>query len=245
MAIYHLSAKVVSRTSGRSAVAAAAYRSGERLLDARTGLAHDFRARSGVVTSFIVAPADAPEWALDRQSLWSATEVHETRSNSTTAREWEAALPDELDADQRAAAEAQIINFGQTPARLFTKPHPRRVPPLAPLPPIKHSPHAIRLASVVSPPLPGSGKLQRPHPERSLAPIAFLAVEGDASGALGTSRVVTMSADRSIGVHKFIRPPPGAAGGTRSALPLCSTTTPSHSSTLTLRTARNARGEAS
>ena len=117
MAIYHLSAKVVSRTSGRSAVAAAAYRSGERLLDARTGLAHDFRARSGVVTSFIVAPADAPEWALDRQSLWSATEVHETRSNSTTAREWEAALPDELDADQRAAlarsfAAAMVERFG-------------------------------------------------------------------------------------------------------------------------------------
>lgn len=117
MAIYHLSAKVVSRTSGRSAVAAAAYRSGERLLDARTGLAHDFRARSGVVTSFIAAPADAPEWALDRQSLWSATEMHEKRSNSTTAREWEAALPDELDADQREAlarsfAAAMVARFG-------------------------------------------------------------------------------------------------------------------------------------
>lgn len=117
MAIYHLSAKVVSRTSGRSAVAAAAYRSGERLLDARTGLAHDFRARAGVVTSFIAAPADAPDWALDRQSLWSATEGHETRSNSTTAREWEAALPDELDADQREAlarlfAAAMVARFG-------------------------------------------------------------------------------------------------------------------------------------
>lgn len=117
MAIYHLSAKVVSRTSGRSAVAAAAYRSGERLLDARTGLAHDFRSRSGVVTSFIAAPADAPEWALDRQSLWSATEMHEKRSNSTTAREWEAALPDELDADQREAlarsfAAAMVARFG-------------------------------------------------------------------------------------------------------------------------------------
>ncbi|WP_299913524.1 MobQ family relaxase [uncultured Paracoccus sp.] len=117
MAIYHLSAKVVSRTSGRSAVAAAAYRSGERLLDARTGLAHDFRARSGVVASFIAAPTDAPDWALDRQSLWSATELHEKRSNSTTAREWEAALPDELDADQREAlarsfAAAMVARFG-------------------------------------------------------------------------------------------------------------------------------------
>lgn len=117
MAIYHLSAKVVSRTSGRSAVAAAAYRSGERLLDARTGLAHDFRARSGVESAFIVAPADAPAWAADRQSLWSAVETHEKRSNSTTAREWEAALPDELDASQREAlvrsfAVAMVERFG-------------------------------------------------------------------------------------------------------------------------------------
>lgn len=117
MAIFHLSAKVISRTSGRSAVGAAAYRSGERLLNERDGRAHDFRARSGVETTFIAAPEVAPSWALDRQALWSRVELHETRSNSTTAREWEAALPAELNKDQREAlarqfAAAMVERFG-------------------------------------------------------------------------------------------------------------------------------------
>lgn len=117
MAIFHLSAKVISRTSGRSAVGAAAYRSGERLLNERDGRAHDFRARSGVETTFIAAPEVAPSWALDRQALWSRVELHETRSNSTTAREWEAALPAELTKDQREVlarqfAAAMVERFG-------------------------------------------------------------------------------------------------------------------------------------
>lgn len=117
MAIYHLSAKVISRSSGRSAVAAAAYRCGERLLNQRDGQVHDFRARSGVQATFIAAPEDAPSWTLDRQALWSAAELHETRGNATTAREWEAALPAELDAGQREAlsrqfAAAMVERFG-------------------------------------------------------------------------------------------------------------------------------------
>jgi hypothetical protein len=117
LAIYHLSVKSISRSSGRSAVAAAAYRSGERLLNERDGRAHDFKARSGVVSSFIAAPEDAPSWALDRQALWSTVELHETRSNASTAREWEAALPSELDAEQRDSlsrefAAAIVERFG-------------------------------------------------------------------------------------------------------------------------------------
>lgn len=117
MAIYHLTVNAIGRTSGRSSVAAAAYRSGSSLLNERDGKAHDFRARSGVVGTFIAAPDHAPAWALDRQSLWSAVELHETRSNATTAREWVAALPSELDADQREAlarqfAAALVERFG-------------------------------------------------------------------------------------------------------------------------------------
>lgn len=117
MAIYHLSAKVISRSSGRSAVAAAAYRCGERLLNQRDGQVHDFRARSGVQATFMAAPEDAPSWTLDRQALWTAVELHETRGNATTAREWEAALPAELDAGQREAlsrqfAAAMVERFG-------------------------------------------------------------------------------------------------------------------------------------
>lgn len=117
MAIFHLTAKTVARASGRSAVAAAAYRCGTRLLNERDGLAHDFRARSGVVSTFIVAPDAAPAWTLDRQALWSAAEIREIRLNAVTAREWEAALPDELDAGQREAlvrqfAAAMVERFG-------------------------------------------------------------------------------------------------------------------------------------
>ncbi len=57
---------------------------------------HDYTAKRGVAACFILAPADAPEWAHDRAALWNAAEARETRSNSVTAREWELALPSEI-----------------------------------------------------------------------------------------------------------------------------------------------------
>ncbi len=101
MASYHLSVKTVQRSAGRSATAAAAYRHAERIACDREGRVHDYRAKAGVEHSFIVAPGDAPAWARDRQALWNAAEARETRSNSVTAREWELALPAELDAEGR------------------------------------------------------------------------------------------------------------------------------------------------
>ena len=97
MAIYHLSAQALSRSSGASAVAAAAYRSGESLSDERTGERHDYERRSGVEGAEIVAPDDAPRWALDRQQLWNAAEAAERRKNSQVAREVRVAIPAELD----------------------------------------------------------------------------------------------------------------------------------------------------
>lgn len=94
MAIFHLTVKCFSRSKGHSAVAAAAYRSGARLLDARTGELCDYSRRRGVVASSLHLPGGAP--ALDRQALWDAAEAAETRKNSTVARECEVALPAEL-----------------------------------------------------------------------------------------------------------------------------------------------------
>ena len=75
MAIYHLSMKPITRSSGRSAVAAAAYRSGERLVNERDGLVHDFRAKSGIEHTEIVTPEGSnAEWAHDRSALWNAAE---------------------------------------------------------------------------------------------------------------------------------------------------------------------------
>jgi hypothetical protein len=100
MAIYGLEIKFVSRAKGGSSVAAAAYRSGQKLVDARTGEVHDYRRRSGVEDSFVLAPAGAPSWATDVQKLWNAVEQKENRGNSQTAREFLLTLPAELTVDQ-------------------------------------------------------------------------------------------------------------------------------------------------
>jgi ATP-dependent exoDNAse (exonuclease V) alpha subunit len=102
MAIYHLRATMISRSAGRSATAAAAYRVGERIEDHRTGLTFDYRARGGVDHVETLAPANAPAWVQDRAALWNAVEAAETRKNSQVAREIRVALPAELDHAQRA-----------------------------------------------------------------------------------------------------------------------------------------------
>ena len=97
MASYHLSVKTIKRSAGRSATAAAAYRAGCEIACEREGRVHDYTRKAGVEDAFIIAPDDAPAWAQDRQVLWNAAEGRETRANSVTAREWELALPAELD----------------------------------------------------------------------------------------------------------------------------------------------------
>jgi len=101
MATYHLSVKTISRSQGRSATAAAAYRTGARIADERTGVLHDYQRRTGVEVAVLVLPDTAPDWASDRAHLWNAAERAETRKNSTVAREFEIALPAELDAEER------------------------------------------------------------------------------------------------------------------------------------------------
>ncbi|MGV4878640.1 MobQ family relaxase [Acetobacter indonesiensis] len=100
MAIYHLSVKSISRSTGRSVVAAAAYRAGQELTDERQGLTHDYTRKQGVEDAFIVAP-DGADWAQDRNALWNAAEAAEKRKDAKTGREYELALPAELDADAR------------------------------------------------------------------------------------------------------------------------------------------------
>ena len=101
MAIYHFRATMISRSAGRSATAAAAYRVGERIEDHRTGLTFDYRARGGVDHVETLAPSNAPAWVQDRAALWNAVEAAETRKNSQVAREIRVALPAELDHGQR------------------------------------------------------------------------------------------------------------------------------------------------
>lgn len=97
MAIYHFSAKVISRASGSSALAAAAYRSASRIHDERLGRAHEFSNKAGVVHSEILAPDGTPERLLDRSTLWNSVEATELRKDAQLAREVEFAIPRELD----------------------------------------------------------------------------------------------------------------------------------------------------
>lgn len=101
MAIYHLSVKAVSRSAGRSATAAAAYRAGCEIADERTGEVHDYRRKRGVESADIVLPDGAPAWAQNRERLWNAAELAEKRKDSCVAREYEVALPHELSPAER------------------------------------------------------------------------------------------------------------------------------------------------
>ena len=101
VAIFHLSVKTISRSAGRSATAAAAYRAGVDITDERTGELHAYSRKGGVESAALVLPAGAPAWAADRAALWNAAERVETRKNSTVAREFEIALPEELSPAER------------------------------------------------------------------------------------------------------------------------------------------------
>lgn len=100
----------INRRSGRSAVAAAAYRAGCRLTDAKTGRVCDYSRKRGVVHSEVTVPPGA-EWAADRQALWDAAEAAERRGDATTAREWLGALPCELTDDGRAEVAREFAGW--------------------------------------------------------------------------------------------------------------------------------------
>jgi len=98
---YHLSVKVISRSTGRSAVACAAYRSGDILHDERYGKLHDYVRRTGIRESGIETPANAPAWMRNRERLWNAVEKAEKRKDAQLAREFVLAFPHQLDFKQK------------------------------------------------------------------------------------------------------------------------------------------------
>lgn len=111
MAIYHFSGQILGRQPkrnpdgsyrpGSKAVAAAAYRAGERLVDRSSNEVHDYRRRGGVVHAEILTPPGSAPWLTDRETLWNTVEAMETRRDAQLAREFNMALPHELDRDDR------------------------------------------------------------------------------------------------------------------------------------------------
>jgi ATP-dependent exoDNAse (exonuclease V) alpha subunit len=107
MAVYFLNLKTFGRSSGSSAVSAAAYRAGERIRDERTGRIYDHSDRQDVLHKEILLPSefanDDMSWAKERGTLWNAAEGAESRINARVAREYMVALPVELSPESRTS----------------------------------------------------------------------------------------------------------------------------------------------
>lgn len=101
MAIYHLEAKVVSRGTGRSAVAASAYMSCSRLYNDYDGIQHDYTRKQGLAWEHIFLPTFAPAAWQEREILWNVVEENEKTKDSRLAREFVVALPVELDKEKQ------------------------------------------------------------------------------------------------------------------------------------------------
>ena len=103
IAICHIPIKIIQRSKGKSAVAAAAYRSGTKLTNEWDGLTHDYTHKGGVVHAEIMLPVHAPPEFADRSILWNSVEQIEKARDSQRAREVEVALPRELIPEQQLA----------------------------------------------------------------------------------------------------------------------------------------------
>ena len=101
MASFLCQVQTIQRSAGRSAVAAAAYRSGDRLIDERLAIEFDFAAKEGIEHAEILLPEGAATRLADRAALWNAAELSELRKDAVPAREVLIALPHELDFEQR------------------------------------------------------------------------------------------------------------------------------------------------
>ena len=101
IAIYHWNIGIVSRGKGKSAVAAAAYRSGEKLTNEWDGMTHDYTRKGGVVHTEIMLPPHAPPSFSDRSTLWNSVELYEKAGNAQLASEIDAALPIELSREEQ------------------------------------------------------------------------------------------------------------------------------------------------
>ena len=109
MAIYRLNTQPIGRRGGRSVVACAAYRSGEKLEDMRYEKTHDYRRKQDVIYKEVLLPENAPEWMRDRSTLWNHIEEIEKRKDSRLAREVQIALPRELSEEQNRMLAREFV----------------------------------------------------------------------------------------------------------------------------------------
>ena len=101
--MYHFHVTAISRSKGRTATAAAAYRAADKILDERSGNIHDYTKKKGVESTTLIFPSGVNLPLPERSQLWNAAEKAENRKDNkcTVAREYEIALPAGLSADKR------------------------------------------------------------------------------------------------------------------------------------------------
>lgn len=109
MAIYHCSVQIIGRNSGRSSVAAAAYRAAEKIINEYDGVEHDFRRKNWVEFTKIILPKNAPQEYADRGTLWNAVERAENSKDAQLCREFELALPVEMTREQQREVVEQYV----------------------------------------------------------------------------------------------------------------------------------------
>ena len=97
---FHFSVNIISRGKGKSAVASAAYISGEKIKNEWDGVTHDYTKKHGVISKEIFLPDHAPEEYKDRKTLWNSVELFEKNSNAQLARNFIISLPKELSIEE-------------------------------------------------------------------------------------------------------------------------------------------------
>ena len=117
MALYHLSVKQIKRSAGQSAIAAAAYRAGEKLHSDYYGEDADYTKKGGVVFTEILLPSHAPKEYADRETLWNAVEIIEEHPKAQLAYSFDIALQNEFSMEEnislaRRFVEEQFVSRG-------------------------------------------------------------------------------------------------------------------------------------
>jgi Ti-type conjugative transfer relaxase TraA len=109
MAIYHFTSKIIARGGGKSSVASAAYRAGEKLYDERQEKVMDYTRKQDVMFKEIFLPEGAPKWMAEREKLWNVVERVERRKDAQLAREIHFSLPRELSKEQNIELAKEFV----------------------------------------------------------------------------------------------------------------------------------------
>lgn len=109
MALYHFHVTQIKRSEGRTAVASAAYRAGEKLHNLWDGETHDYTKKGGVILAEIMLPEYAPKRFFDRSTLWNEVEQVEKNYNAQLAYSFDMALQNEFSLEENIELAREFV----------------------------------------------------------------------------------------------------------------------------------------